>query len=390
MKTVSKIFWTLVFLGLLGYGGYKGYLYKRDAIAKAAAAKQEIADRNKRPVPVLTAKAIARDVPVWLANPGTVQAYNTVTVRPRVSGTLDTVNFTEGQLVNQGDVLAQIDARPYKAVLDQASARKIQNEALLTNARLELARVKSLVESDAESQRVLDEQAAKTAQLEASVKADQAAIDAAQLDFDFTTLRSPITGRTGIRHVDAGNTVTANQPEGLVVVTQMNPISVVFSLAQKHIASLLPSVTADAAPFKVQALHDRTDDVLGEGVLSLMDNQVDLSTDSIRLKATFPNESGTLWPGQYVNARVHVTTLNAAVLVPSFSVVAGIDGPFVYIAKPDNTVEVRLVETGLVLPKEHLVVITKGIEAGELIIREGQNKLKPSSIIAPIAEGATP
>ena len=390
MKTVGRIFWTLIFLGLLGYGGFRGYHYKKDALAKAAAAKQEIAERSKRPVPVLVAQAVVKDVPVWLANPGTVQAYNTVTVRPRVSGTLDAVNFTEGQLVKQGDVLAQIDARPYKALLDQAAARKTQDEALLTNARLELARVKMLVESDAESQRVLDEQEAKTAQLEALVKADQAAIDAAQLDFDFTTLRSPITGRTGIRHVDAGNTVTANQPEGLVVVTQMNPISVIFSLAQKHIESLLPSMSPDAPPFKVQALHDRTDQILGEGLLSLMDNQVDLSTDSIRLKATFPNENGTLWPGQYINARVHVTTLKDAVLVPAVSVLPGIDGAFVYIAKPDNTVEVRLVETGLALPKEHLVVITKGVQAGETVVREGQNKLKPSSMIAPVAEGVTP
>ena len=381
---ISKIFWTLVFFGLLGYGGYRAYHYKKDALAKAAAAKQEIAERAKRPIPVVTAQAVVKDVPVWLANPGTVQAYNTVTVRPRVSGTLDSVSFTEGQLVTQGDVLAQIDARPYKAVLDQVLARKVQNEALLANARLELTRVKSLVESDAESQRVLDEQAAKTAQLEALVKADQAAIDAAQLDFDFTTLRSPITGRTGIRHVDAGNTVTANQSEGLVVVTQMKPISVVFSLAQKHIESLLPSMNPDSPPFKVQALHDRTGDVLSEGVLSLLDNQVDLTTDSLRLKATFSNEDGTLWPGQYVNARVHVTTLKDAVLAPSVSVLPGIDGPFVYVVKPDNTVEVRIVEPGLVLPEEHLVVIVKGLQAGETVVREGQHKLKPSSVVAPV------
>ncbi|MDR2849961.1 MAG: efflux RND transporter periplasmic adaptor subunit [Verrucomicrobiota bacterium] len=328
-------------------------------------------------------------MPVWLSSPGTVKA-NTVTVRPQVSGTLDTVNFTEGQTVAKGDILAQIDPRPYKATLDQARARKTQDEAQLTHARLELARITALVAGNAESQRVLDEQTAKVAQLDALVKADQAAIDAAQIDFDFTTLRSPISGLTGIRRVDAGNTVTANQSDGLVVVTQMQPTFVIFSLAQRHLAVLIENMKPGSPPLPVQAVGDQTDERLGDGRLTLLDNQVDLATDSFGLKAEFANENGALWPGRYVIARVHVKTLKDVILVPSSAVIPGIDGPIVYVARDDNTVEVRPVEPGLVLADERMVVIEKGLQAGESVVREGQNKLKPSSIIAPVKEEKNP
>jgi multidrug efflux system membrane fusion protein len=376
--------------GLLIGASVAAYYYKADKLAKEASAKKELSARAARPLPVLLARAVKRDVPVWLENPGTVQAYNSVTVRPRVSGMLDSVNFTEGQVVAKGEILAQIDPRPYKAVLDQAKARKAQDEAQLKNARTELARIRALVEGDAESQRVLDEQETRVAQLEALLKSGQAAIDAAQLDLDFTTLRSPIDGRTGVRHLDAGNIVTASQSEGLVVVTQMQPISVVFALPQKHLSVLRPSTQPGKVPLPAQAANPETGEVLGNGVVSLLDNQVDLSTDNIRLKATFSNDDGTLWPGQYVLARVHVQTVKNAVLVPAPAVVSGVNGPFVYVAKADGTVEARPVTTGIEVPGESMdnVIIEKGLSEGELVVREGQNKLKPGAKIAPIKEAA--
>jgi multidrug efflux system membrane fusion protein len=336
-----------------------------------------------KPVPVLTAKAVGRDVPVWLENTGTVQAFNSVSVRPRVSGILMSVDFTEGQKVAKGDILAQIDKRPYEAVLAQALSKQAQNAAILKNAQIEHKRIKEHVADDAESQRVLDEQEAKVMEFEARTKEDAATVAAAQLDLDFTTLRSPIDGLTGFRHIDSGNTVTANQSTDLVVVTQTQPISVIFSLPKKHLAVLRPSdLASGSATFPVEAIGDETGDVLGEGVLKLVDNQVDLATDSIRLKATFQNANGTLWPNQYVVARVHVRTLKGAVVVPAEAVVPGLDGPMVYIVGADNKAEVRPVVPGHELKSEGLVVVEKGLALGDVVVREGQNKLKPGAKIS--------
>ncbi|MDR1497170.1 MAG: efflux RND transporter periplasmic adaptor subunit [Puniceicoccales bacterium] len=385
MKPRTTLIVAAIFFGGLGFAAY---YYKTAKNAEARAAKNELAARARRPIPVLLASAVSRDVPVWLDSPGTVQAYNSVTVRPRVSGMLDSVNFTEGQTVARGEILAQIDPRPYKAVLDQATARKEQDEAQLKNARIDLERIRALVEGDAESQRALDEQKTRVAQLEALLKAGQAAVDAAQLDLDFTTLRSPIDGRTGARLLDAGNIVTANQNTGIVVVTQMQPISVVFALAQKYLPLLRPGSPSGKLPLSAQALAYETKEVLGNGVVSLLDNQVDISTDNIRIKATFSNDDGTLWPGQYVSTRVHVDTIKNAVLIPAAAVVPGLQGHLAYVAKADNTVEARPVTTGITLDEEGLVVVVKGLKPGERVVREGQNKLKPGIRIAPVQETA--
>jgi multidrug efflux system membrane fusion protein len=399
------LFLIALFIGL----GVAAWHWKTQQLQKQATEKAALKERAAQPVPTLLATATVRDVPVWLASKGTVIAYNTVTVRPRVSGLLDSVNFTEGQLVSKGDVLGQIDPRPYRAVLEQAVSKKAQNAAILKNATLERARIKSLVDEDAESQRVLDEAETRVAELEARTKEDTAAVAAAQLDLDFTTLRSPIDGRTGLRQLDAGNTVTANQATGLVVVTQTQPIFVKFSLPSKHLTALRPAALQNVRPFPVEAVSDDSGEVLGKGVLSLLDNLMDTDTDNITLKATFKNEDGALWPGQYVEARLLVRTLKGVVVVPSEAVQPGIDdSPMVYIANADNTVTPRDVVRGhdfvvrtavgaaggvagaTAAVAGEFVVIEKGLAAGERVVREGHNRLKPGTKINPIEKAKPP
>lgn len=381
MKKTSRVR-LLSFLLLAAAISAGGVYFYRDHARKTGAPRTPPA-----PVVVRVARVQTQDIPVWLSGIGNVQAYNTVTIRPRVSGTLDTVNFTEGQLVTRGDVLAQIDPRPYQAVLTQAQARKKQNEAQLANAQRELERIRGLVRTGAESQRILDQQQTLIAQLTANLQADQAAIDAAQLDLDFTTIRTPITGRAGIRQIDEGNIVTANQGGGLVIITQIQPITVHFSLSQRHIAQLRPRLKPGTPRPIVQAIGENNE-ILSTGELDLMDNQVDNATGTFRLKARFENADDALYPGQYIkDVRVLLDTRRNVQVVPAATVAGGIDGPIVYVAKTDNTVEVRPV-TPVRVTNEPVVIIEKGLAAGETVVVEGQHKLKPGAAIKPLAEQA--
>jgi len=348
--------------------------------AHAAGLKEEGSDKKKasgnQAIPVVAAQAVQKEMEVWLSGIGTVQASNTVTVRPRVGGTLETVNFTEGAMVKEGDVLAQIDQRPYRAVLSQMQAKKSQDEAQLANANATLNRSQSLVKDNAVSKQVLDTAEAAAGQLVAQVQADQAAIEAAQLDLDVTTVRAPISGKTGVRLVDAGNIVTGNQAEGLVVLTQLQPVAVMFTLPQKYFAQLRPHMKPGAAALKAQALED-DGSVLDEGSLELVDNQIDTATGTLRLKATFANKNYSLWPGQFVTARVLVDTLKDPVVVPSEVVQPGLDGSFAYVIKQDESVEARNVKTGMTL--DGLTVIDDGLKPGDRGVQDGQSKLKPGS-----------
>lgn len=326
-----------------------------------------------QPVPVVLATVARSDVPIWLTGIGSVQASSTVTIRPRVGGVLDEVAFSEGSLVQSGDVLARIDPRPYRAALAQAAAKKAQDEAQAANAKRELERIRELVASEAESQRALDQQESTLAQLTAQVAADQASLDAAQLDLDFTTVRSPITGRTGVRQVDAGNVVTPNQEAGLVVVTSLQPIHVLFTLPQQNLAALRAQ-PAGAQPLVVEALND-DGSVLARGQLTLIDNQIDSATGTLRLKAAFPNEDQLLWPGQFISARVLVDTRSQALVVPSEVVQAGISGFFAYVVQADGTVAARPVKTGPTVAGRTVVV--DGLQDGESVVRDGQSRLKP-------------
>jgi len=368
--SMKKVSWFLI--TLLALSAASAYVVRNRVNSPAKGS----GPRGPQEVPVVIQEVVSEDIPIWLEGIGNVQAANTVTVRPRVGGTLESVSFTEGGMVKQGDVLAQIDPRPFESVLAQAKAKKAQDEAQLANAQATLARARSLVKENAISRQLVDQAEASSGQLEAQVKADQAAIDAAQLDLDFTTVRAPISGRTGVRMVDAGNVVTGSQAEGLVVLTEMQPISVIFTLPQRHLADLRPHMKPGVAELRVQAVED-DGTLLDEGSLKLVDNQIDNTTGTLRLKASFPNKDFTLWPGQYVNAKVLVETKRDAVVVPAEVVQPGLKGPFAYLVKDDETVEVRQVKTGITL--EGLTVIEDGLQPGDRVVRDGQSKLKPGA-----------
>lgn len=372
-----KLRWVFLLLLIVGIGAAVVWRNKQPA-AKPANANAAGAGGG-RGVAVATSEVIVRDMPIWLSGLGTVQASNTVTVRPRVSGSLDKVNFTEGQTVKEGDILAQIDPRPYQSALDQAKARQAQNQAQLANARRDLDRIRALVESDAESRRILEQQEASVAQFAAMAQADQAAVEAAQLDLDFTTVRAPIAGRTGVRLVDAGNLVTASQGAGLVVITQVQPISVVFAIAQQHLPALRRRLKADPAAPAVRAVSE-SNEALATGTLSLIDNQIDSSTGTVRLKATFANTDLALWPGQFVTGLVLVETRQQAVVVPTEVVQAGLDNPYAYVVKADKSVEARMIVPGPAVG--NFTVIESGLKAGERVVRDGQNKLQPGARVA--------
>ncbi|MBL9210383.1 MAG: efflux RND transporter periplasmic adaptor subunit [Opitutaceae bacterium] len=365
--------WTLLIVLLIGIGAAVAWQQRRPAPAAKAAG-------GARGVPVIVAEVAVRDMPLWLSGLGTVQASNTVTVRPRVGGSLDKVFFTEGQNVQAGDVLAQIDPRPYRAALEQVRARQAQNEAQLANARRELERIRALVANDAESRRILERQESAVAQSTAQLKADQAAIEVAQLDLDFTTVRAPIAGRTGVRLVDAGNLVTASQGSGLVVITQVQPVSVLFTLPQHHLPALRRRLQADATPPVVHAVSDQGE-VLARGHLELIDNQIDSATGTARLKATFPNSDLALWPGQFVTALILVETRPAAVVVPAEVIQSGLHGPFAYVVQADQTVEARAVRPGPTI--DGFTLVEQGLKPGERVVRDGQSKLQPGARVAP-------
>jgi multidrug efflux system membrane fusion protein len=322
------------------------------------------------PIPVLADVARTADVPVYLEGVGTVQAYNTVTVRAQVDGRLIAVEFREGQEVRRGDVLARIDPTTYQAQFDQAQARLAQNTALLANARLDLVRYTRLAQTDYATRQQADTQRATVAQLEAQVRADQAAVDNARAILAYTTISAPIDGRVGIRQVDVGNIIQASNATGLVVIAQMRPISVVFALPQQHLRAINAAFANGRPMVLVTGEDERTP--LDRGELEVIDNQVDQTTGTIRMKATFPNEQVQLWPGQFVNVQLLVRTLRDVVVVPTAAVQRGPDGPYVYVIADDRAVLRRV---GVGDQTDLQSVITSNLEAGERVVTTGFARL---------------
>ncbi|HEY4251212.1 MAG TPA: efflux RND transporter periplasmic adaptor subunit [Roseomonas sp.] len=348
------------------------------AVAFFALNPREPAEAQNRPrqppaVPVQVGTVGTSDVPLLLDGLGTVQAYNTVTVRARVDGELQQVLFTEGQVVHAGDVLARIDPRPYQAALDQAVARKAQDEAQLANAQRNLQRYMALPAGDAISQQQRDTQAALVRQLQAQVAGDQAQIDSAQTQLGYATITSPIDGVTGIRLVDQGNIVHAADTGGLVVITQVQPISVIFSLPTARLPQIRRGMAAGALP--VRAMDGQT--VLGQGQLALVDNQIDQATGTVRLKAVFPNADNALWPGQFVNARLQVHVEQGARTVPSAAIQRGPDGSYVYVVRPDQTVAMQAVQVQRY--QSQLAVIDDALAVGTQVVTAGQYRLSPGA-----------
>lgn len=281
-------------------------------------------------VPVLAGTVEEKDVPIYLDGLGTVQAYNTVTVKVRVDGELKKVAFVEGQDVHAGDLLAQIDPDLYQAALDQAKAKKAEDEAQLVNAQIGLKREIDLLAAKIDAQQVYDTQKALADQMDATVKSDQAAIESAEVNLKYCTINSPLTGRTGIRLVDQGNMVHATDTNGLVVITQLQPISVVFTLPEQKLEAIHRNMPENGQ-VKVLAVDGDDNQVLDEGTLAVIDNQIDITTGTIRIKANFPNAKNLLWPGEFVNARLLLTTVTNGLVVPAPAVQRGPTGPYLFV-----------------------------------------------------------
>jgi multidrug efflux system membrane fusion protein len=341
---------------------------------RAAVHKQaDAATPNAPPAIVVDTATVAHaDIPIYLSGLGTVQAFYTVTVTARVDGELQKVAFTEGQSVHKGDLLAQIDPRPNQAAYEQALATKVKDAAQLANAKLDLERYTVLQPQDLASKQTVDTQRAMVGQLTAQVQVDQAVIDNARTQLDYTRITSPIDGRTGIRLVDPGNIVHAAATTGIVVVTQVQPISVIFTLPEEDLPAVNVALAAGSVSVTTVSRDGGTE--LDRGTLVLVDNQIDQTTGTAKFKATFSNAHNTLWPGQYVNARVLVRTDRNVLTLPTAAVQLGPNGPFTYVVKPDSTVEVRQLKIGD--ESGGLTVVRTGLALNERVVTSNQYRLQ--------------
>ena len=346
------------------------------ALRSPVAARGGLDGAKQFPVPVVAGAVMQKDAPIFLDGLGTVQALNTVTARARVDGELKKVSFTEGQDVKAGDVLAQIDDAPFRAQFHQAQAKKAQDEALLANARLDLERNADLIAKKVISPQQYETQKALVAQLDAAVNADEAAIQNVKVQLDYSTVISPIAGRTGIRLVDQGNVVHASDARGLVVITQLQPVSLVFTLPAQNLGDIQKEKNR-GAELEVIAVDRDNKTVLDSGKLTVIDNQIDTATGTIVLKATFPNRDLQLWPGQFVNARLLLAVRKQGLVIPASVIQRGPNGAYAFVIKDDLTVEMRPVTVGRIERDEAL--IDDGLRAGERVVVDGQYKLQPGS-----------
>jgi multidrug efflux system membrane fusion protein len=345
----------------------------------------DAATQNAPPAVVVDTAAVTRaDVPIYLQGLGTVQAFYTVTVTARVDGELQKIGFVEGQKVRKGDLLAQIDPRPNQAAYEQAVATKAKDTALLANAKRDLERYTVLQPQDLASKQTVDTQRATVDQLTAQLQIDQAQVDNARTQLAYTRITSPIDGRTGIRLVDPGNIVHAADTTGIVVVTQVQPIAVIFTLAEENLGAVGAALAA--GPVKVTTVARSGGDELDEGTLALIDNQIAQATGSVKLKAIFKNPHNTLWPGQYVNARVLVRTDRNALTIPSAAVQLGPNGPFTYVVKDDSTVEARPLKLGD--DSNGTTVVTGGLALNEHVVTTNQYRLQAGTRVRTTSTGA--
>jgi multidrug efflux system membrane fusion protein len=338
------------------------------ASEKGAAAKPAA-----RPVPVRVAPVVQHDMPEYLTGLGTVTAFRTVTLRSRVDGELVKVAFTEGQIVCEGDLLAEIDPRPFQAQLDQAEGTLARDEATLKLARLTLARGEELLKTKSIAPQQVDEEAAQVQVMEGTVQTDQGLVDNAKLQLTYCRIVAPINGRIGLRIVDQGNMVHANDVLGLAVITQLQPISLVFPIPQDHIPRVQRRMN-EGHELPVEAYDRDFKTKLATGVLAAIDNQVDSTTGTLRFKAVFENKDNMLFPNQFVNVKLLIDTRKDAIIVPTAAVQRGPNGVFVYVVKDDETVDLRLVKTGHTEGAETL--IESGLAPGEIVVTDGLEKLK--------------
>lgn len=348
----------------------------------SAASGDAVADA---PVPVHVAKVINEDMPVVLNALGSVTPLTTVTVKTQLAGTLQSVFFQEGQVVKQGDVLAQIDPRPYALSLANAEGAYAKNVALLNEARVNLTRYRTLLAAHAIAAQQFDAQLSLVKQYEGQVKSDMANVGTFKLDLQYARITAPVSGRLGMRQVDAGNYVTPTDANGIVVITQLQPISVVFTTAEDNVSTILKHMSPGAR--LTTKVYDRDNSTLLEtGYLETIDNQVDASTGTVKLRAVFSNAQQTLFPNQFVNARLFVDTVRHALVVPEAAVQDGVSGPFVYVVKPDRTVEIRAVKLGAI---DHAVArILAGLALGDQVVIEGADRLRAGAKVV-VSSGPT-
>lgn len=361
------------------------YVVAGIAVAGVAAAvifwrhgSTQVATAAPPSVPVVVTEAAQQDVPIYYDALGTVQALNTVAIRAQVNGQIVSVDFRQGQDVRKGDVLAKIDPAPFQAALDQAIAKKSEDEAQLIDVEKDLARFKTLVLRNAETQQDVDTQQAKVDTTKATIDADQAAIEAAKTQLNYATISAPIDGVVGFRQVDIGNIIHTNDINPLTVLTQIKPCTVIFTLPQGDLAPVREAMLHGTV--SVLAFDQENKQQLAEGKLLLINNQIDQNTSTIQLKAEFPNEDERLWPGEFVHIHILITTRKNAVTVPAVALQRGPDGFYVWVIKPDNTAEQRPIEAETV--SEDLAIATKGLDAGERVVVDGQSRLDVGTRVA--------
>ena len=349
-------------------------------LAHALLFKPAVAAAPPPPVPVVAGTVTQHDVPIYQDGVGTVIAYNTDVVRAQIQGQLISINFTEGQTVHAGDLLAQIDPRPYQAQIDQFEGNLERDQAQLTNARANFTRYNELGDKGWATPQLIETQKAQVGQLEAAIKTDQALIEAAKVQLSYTRLTSPIDGVVGIRQIDVGNIISPTTANGLVVVTQLDPISLIFTLPEGVLPQVLKQQQATKTPLTVIANNQDDTLKLGQGELALVNNEILQTTGSIQLKATFPNKSRLLWPGELVNARLLLTTRHNGLTVPASVVQQGPNGAYAYVIEPDSTVAIRPIKIAQIADGDAL--INSGLKAGEQVVVDGQYRLQPGTRVA--------
>jgi membrane fusion protein, multidrug efflux system len=356
---------------MLAAGGFL-YFTHSQALEKAAATPAP-----PPAAPIVAGTVAQHDVPIYLTGVGTVIAYNTDVVRAQIQGQIISINFTEGQTVHAGDLLAQIDPRPYQALIDQYTGNLERDQAQLINAQANLKRYTNLGDKGWATPQLVETQQAQVGELKAAIKADNALIDAAKVQLSYTRLTSPIDGVVGIRQIDVGNIISPSNTNGLVVVTQLHPISLIFTLPETSLPQIEQQRQKTKTPLAVLAYTQDNTTLLDQGVLGLVNNEILQTTGSIQLKANFPNTSNKLWPGQLVNARLLLDTRHNGLTVPAAVVQQGTKGPYAYVVNPDSTVAIRPIKVAQISDGQAL--IDSGLKANEQVVVDGQYKLQPGT-----------